>query len=122
MNRSLLRACCFHRTVDFQLPWQLQYRHSILYAFDRITLISTHKLFKTVCKTSDTFREFPIFIQFIHSYPNANPTSRLKNCVKNYTVAKLSLVANNGCCLAFKACGFWQSSRPVDYLNHLALP
>ena len=66
--------------------------------------------------------EFSIFLQFINSNPNANPTSSLKNCVTNYAVVKLRLVASNGCCLAFKASGFWQSSRPVDYLKRFALP
>ena len=76
-------------------------------------------VFKVLCYI---IREFSIFIQFINSNSNANTTSRLKNCVTHYTVVKLSLVANNGCSLAFKASGFWQSSRPVDYLNRFALP
>ena len=51
-NQSFLTVRCFYRTVDFQLPRQLQYRHSILYAFDRIASIPTHKLFENVHKTS----------------------------------------------------------------------
>jgi len=64
-------------------------------------------VFKVPCHI---IREFSIFIQFINSNSSANTTSRLKNCVTNYTVVKLSLVANNGCSLAFKASGFWQAA------------
>ena len=126
-NQSFLTVRCFYRTVDSQLPRQLStdiafFTLSIVLL--QFPLINCSRMYvKPVIEVSCyIICEFSIFIQFINSNPNANPTSRLKNCVTYYTVVKLSFVANNGCCLAFKASGFWQSIRPVDFLNRFALP